>query len=49
MRYVVTYERPDGTLGRIWNEDWLRIMLALYEATTILYTPRLSRQPRSSQ
>jgi hypothetical protein len=29
---VVTYERPDGTLGQMWSEDWCRILEMLAEA-----------------
>jgi hypothetical protein len=37
----VAYERPDGSIGVMWEHDWLRIMKALYEATRGLYTAEI--------
>lgn len=36
MRYV-TYERTDGTLGIMWEHDWLRIMESFFESSRCLY------------
>ena len=43
-RYSIVYERPDGTSGEMWQEDWLRIMRALYEASQAMYETQITDQ-----